>query len=179
MFLFNFRDSCELEIVNRRLKNGLLLPVSCPTLVGHYNKYIGYVDKADMIKSTYQINRESRKWWHRIFWHLVDTVNAYVSYVENNNNLRLKHFKLAIVDELGKTLPKKGRKNEPKIVILTNPKCQLKEGGLHQRICLSKIPKKSEGAVSIAVLKIRREKLFGVAHYAKYHFACLQRRIVL
>ncbi|XP_018360156.1 PREDICTED: piggyBac transposable element-derived protein 2-like [Trachymyrmex cornetzi] len=55
-FLSNFHDPSELRTVNRRQKDGSLLAVTCPTIVSDYNKHMGYVDKADMLKSTYQIN---------------------------------------------------------------------------------------------------------------------------
>jgi len=72
------------------------------------------------MKSTYAINRKSKKWWHRLFWHLVDTaiVNAYIIYNEqrNKDNLTLKTFRLALVDNLvGKSIEsKKGRHPKPK-----------------------------------------------------------------
>lgn len=61
-FLSNFHDPSESTSINRKQKDGSLLPVSCPTLVRDYNKHMGYVDKADMLKSTYQINRKAKKW---------------------------------------------------------------------------------------------------------------------
>jgi len=33
--------------------------------VKDYNENMGFVDKADMLKALYEVNRKSRKWWHR------------------------------------------------------------------------------------------------------------------
>ena len=43
-----------------------------------YNKHMGYVDKADMLKSVYDLDRKSREWWHRIAFYFLDVslVNA-------------------------------------------------------------------------------------------------------
>ena len=70
-----------------------------------YNKHMGYVDKADMLKSFYEIDRKCRKWWHRIFWHFVDVTvtNAFLAYSlrgDGGAQLTLKNFRLAVVDGL-------------------------------------------------------------------------------
>ncbi|KAJ8948967.1 hypothetical protein NQ318_022991 [Aromia moschata] len=46
---------------------------------------MGCVDTADMLKSYYAIERKSRKWWHRLFWHFLDTsiVNAFILFKKN------------------------------------------------------------------------------------------------
>ena len=51
------------------------------------------VDKADMLKSLYEIDRKSPEWWHRIFFHLLDValVNSYIIYKNLwNEDLQLK-----------------------------------------------------------------------------------------
>jgi len=37
-------------------------------VVADYNKDMGGVDKADMLRSIYDLDRKSRKWWHRLFF---------------------------------------------------------------------------------------------------------------
>ena len=83
-----------------------------------YNTHMGYVDKADMLKSLYEIDRKSKKWWHRIFWHFLDVAvtNAFIIYKEKcNNDFLLNTYRLAIVNALiGYKMPnKKGRKSLP------------------------------------------------------------------
>jgi len=81
-FLSNHHDSSIVSVVNRRQKDGSLKEVTCPQMAKDYNHSMGYVDKADMLKSCYQISQKSKKWWHRIFWHFVDVtlVNAFIIY---------------------------------------------------------------------------------------------------
>lgn len=65
---------------------------------------MGCVDKADMLKSTYELNRKSKKWWHRIFWHFLDVtiVNSFIIYKQQkpDSQMHLKEFRLTFADEL-------------------------------------------------------------------------------
>lgn len=114
-FLSNNHDPSTLSKCTRKQKDGSLKELSCPIMVKDYNKYMGCVDKADMLKSCYEISRKSKKWWHRIFWHFVDVtlVNSFIIYnlLSKNNSLLLKNFRLAVADYLLQIskLPKKGR----------------------------------------------------------------------
>lgn len=79
---------------------------------------MGYVDEADRLLSTYKIDRRSKKWWFRIFWHFLDVVvaNSFILYKTKGikPSLSLKQFRLALVNQLvGEKLPaKKGRKRK-------------------------------------------------------------------
>lgn len=61
-FLSNFHDPSVIKTTKRRQKDGSLATVSSPKLVGDYNENMGFVDKADAMKSYYQIDRKSKKW---------------------------------------------------------------------------------------------------------------------
>ena len=56
--------------------------VPCPRIVYIYNKKMGGVDLADMLISLYHIQVKTRRWYIKIFWHLVDIckVNAWLLY---------------------------------------------------------------------------------------------------
>lgn len=114
-FLSNYHDPSVITGVNRRQKDGSLKMVSCPLVAKDYNMHMGCVDKADMLKSFYEISRKSKKWWHRIFWHSVDvtTVNSCIIYklLFPEKNVLLKDFRLSVVDRLigASNPPKKGR----------------------------------------------------------------------
>lgn len=99
-FLSNFHDSSVLLSVNRRQKDESILPVTCPEMVKGYNNHMGCVDKANMIKSFYELRRKSKKWWHRIFWHFMDVtvVNSFIIFP--NSSLSLKEYRLIVVDQL-------------------------------------------------------------------------------
>lgn len=109
-FLSNYHDPRETVSVNRKQKDSTLKPISCPVMASDYNKHMGYVDKADHLLSTYNIDRKSKKWWHRILFYFLDAivVNAYILYKEKrlNQTLTSKEFRLQLVDELvGHKLP--------------------------------------------------------------------------
>ena len=54
--------------------------VQCPRIVYIYNKKMGGVDLADMLISLYRIQVKTKRWYIKIFWHLVDIckVNAWL-----------------------------------------------------------------------------------------------------
>lgn len=115
-FLSNFHDPSIVKTCMRKQKDGTIKSIPAPELVNDYNKNMGFVDKSDMLKSTYEISRKSKKWWHRIFWHFVDltVVNAHIIYKQvKDTNVVLKDFRLSVVQGLiGITEKKKvGRKN--------------------------------------------------------------------
>ena len=47
-----------------------------------YNKNMGWVDKADFYCASYGLNRKNVKWWHRLFFGLINRalINANVTY---------------------------------------------------------------------------------------------------
>jgi len=79
-FLSNY--PCELTITNRTQKDGSAKTINCPVMCSDYHKNMGYVNRYDHFVSTYKIDRKSKKWWHRIFWHFVDLtiINALIIY---------------------------------------------------------------------------------------------------
>jgi hypothetical protein len=90
--------------VGRRNKDGTREEITCPKLVKDYNENMGFVDKADMLKALYEVNRKSQKWWHRIFWYFLDVtvVNAFIIYREQRNDMKktLIKFRLSLVTGL-------------------------------------------------------------------------------
>ena len=49
---------------------------SCPQIVHQYNKDMGGVDLVDMLLSLYQIQCKTKRWYQKIFWHLIDMESA-------------------------------------------------------------------------------------------------------
>ncbi|XP_051171549.1 piggyBac transposable element-derived protein 4-like [Leptopilina boulardi] len=80
--------------VKRKTKTGNKIDVSCPLAVSSYNKIMGAVDKFDQLKERYSIGRRSRKWWHRIFYFLIDLaiVNSYIMYKVKNGDSKKTHL---------------------------------------------------------------------------------------
>ena len=82
-FVSNYHGISE-TTVQRKDKTGAKLTVPCPDVVDDYNKHMGGVDKHDMLRQKYGIDRKSKKWWHRLFFGMFDMaiVNAYILYYE-------------------------------------------------------------------------------------------------
>ena len=62
----------EAKPVKRRKKDGEKVDVNSPLMITSYNQYMGGVDRNDQMKSYYGIKWRSRKWWHRVFFELLD-----------------------------------------------------------------------------------------------------------
>ena len=74
-----------------------------------YTRYMRGVDVADQLRASYSSQTRSHKWWHRVFWFLMDTsiVNAYILYLDlcrRGPNPRRPHthldFKTTLCQEL-------------------------------------------------------------------------------
>lgn len=92
-FLSNYYNPEQNDFVHRRQKDGSISTIECPSLVADYNKYMGFVDKVDMLKKCYVIDRKSKKWYHRIIWHFLDTtiVNSFIIYRERSEGKSLDY----------------------------------------------------------------------------------------
>jgi len=128
----NFHKPDVIGTVERKRKDGEKETVPCPNIVKDYNANMGYVDKSDMLKSTYEIDRKSRKWCHRILWHFVDVsiVNSFIIYIArcDESKLCLKDFRLSVVTGLvgaGTESPRKGRPSGEKPVSHFKPNVPL------------------------------------------------------
>lgn len=104
MLTSNFQSVGMIGEVDRKKRDGVKERIKCPQIVKDYNTNMGFVDKADQLKSTYEISRKSKKWYHRIIFHFVDVtiVNAYIIYIERSPdaNMDLKTFRVAVVNGL-------------------------------------------------------------------------------
>lgn len=101
--LSNFHDPQSTNEVKRRDKDGTFKQIPCPNILADYNKHMNCVDRFDQLKSTYEIDRKSKKWWMRIFWHFIDcsVVNSYILYkLKKLPPITLKDFRRKVVDGL-------------------------------------------------------------------------------
>ncbi|KAJ8932804.1 hypothetical protein NQ314_014508 [Rhamnusium bicolor] len=60
-FLSNYQNPLEICSIPRKEKDGSSKDIRCPNIVRDYNAHMGYVDKMDMLKSIYEIDRKSKK----------------------------------------------------------------------------------------------------------------------
>lgn len=65
---------------------------------------MGYVDKFDQLKALYEIDRKSKKRWHRIFFHFLDVtvINSYILHkmLTDAEINTVKQFRLNLVYSL-------------------------------------------------------------------------------
>lgn len=77
---------------------------------------MGFVDKADMVKFIYEIDRKSRKWWHRIFFDFIGVivVNSYILLTQRSegSTITLKDFRLALPEGLVSYSEDKSKRKE-------------------------------------------------------------------
>jgi hypothetical protein len=91
----NFIDPEPVTRVNRKSKDGTIQQIKCPELINIYNMNMNCVDHFDQLKSLYEINRKSKKWWHRIFFFFLDAavVNAFILHKQfTDTPMKLKDF---------------------------------------------------------------------------------------
>lgn len=100
----------------RSLKIKKMVP--CPKAVDVYNSYMGGVDLLDSMLGYYRISLKSRKYYMKIFYHMIDlcVVNAWLLYrrVYPDTYIPLLDFKLLISEVLCEILkPSPRRKGRP------------------------------------------------------------------
>ena len=80
-----------------------------PAIVKHYNKNMRGVDLPDMLLALYRIDIKSRKFYHRLIFHLLDicVTNSWILYRQtlkkndqNSKHMPLIYFKMLIVESL-------------------------------------------------------------------------------
>ncbi|GBN50136.1 PiggyBac transposable element-derived protein 3 [Araneus ventricosus] len=93
-------DCTDAVVIKQKEKNGEIIEVQCPKAVCDYNKNMGFVNHFDHFKSLYEIDRKSKKWWQRLFFHFLDmvTINAYIVYkMLPNIEEDMKNFRMEII----------------------------------------------------------------------------------
>ncbi|GFO40867.1 PiggyBac transposable element-derived protein 4 [Plakobranchus ocellatus] len=68
--------------VKRTQKDGIREQVTCFEAVRDFNMHMGAMDMADMLCGSYGLSRKRTKWWHRLFFGLINRalVNANIVY---------------------------------------------------------------------------------------------------
>ncbi|GIY36362.1 piggyBac transposable element-derived protein 4 [Caerostris darwini] len=88
----------EMTEVSRTQKDGCKKKVTCPKAIADYTRSMGEVDRFNHLKSSYSSSRRSKKWWHRLFYFLLDSslVNSYILCVHNHNIARNSHLEVRL-----------------------------------------------------------------------------------
>ena len=77
----NYHGS-DIVKVQRKQRDGTSKDKNCPKAMDDYNRYIGGVHTANQLRSCYEKDRRSKKWWHRLFYALLETtlVNSWICF---------------------------------------------------------------------------------------------------
>jgi hypothetical protein len=77
--------------------------VPCSQAIITYNKYTGGVDIRDSMLGYYRIQIRSKKWYHKIMFHMFDLVclNSWILWRKHNKNEHIPHvdFKIIVADK--------------------------------------------------------------------------------
>ncbi|CAG5001507.1 unnamed protein product [Parnassius apollo] len=103
----------KVERYDKKEKKRIDIP--CPKIIKDYNTHMGGVDLMDSFLGRHRIRMKSRKWYMRIFYHLVDltVINSWILYkkvheekgVPSANVLSLGDFRSELADSLCKYVP--------------------------------------------------------------------------
>lgn len=109
-----------------RLAPGGIESISKPVMIVEYNKYMGGVDVADQLVTYYGFNHCSKKWWKRVFFHLLEVslVNSYIIYSSSNPLHKLTHLDYVIAVASG-VLEKTGLQQEASEAATSNQPMRL------------------------------------------------------
>lgn len=103
-----------------------------PNVVMSYNKNLGGVDLSDQVLQPYEVLRKTMKWYHKVFFHLLDIAiyNAFVVHNSLHSEKKIKKnqldFRLALVKEL---LEKHCKKNADAHRTCSQPSSRVKQKG--------------------------------------------------
>ena len=84
-------------VQRKRKENGVFVThnVNIPPPIKDYNEHMGGVDLSDQLIQYYQVLRKSKKWWKKLFFHLIDlaVVNSYLIYKSTGKCISQKEFR--------------------------------------------------------------------------------------
>lgn len=65
-------------------------------------RFMGGLDHADQLRMSYGVDRDSKKWWHRLFWGVLDIIfiNAFVIYKKRHGEIPLLVFRRQVIQGL-------------------------------------------------------------------------------
>lgn len=71
---------------DKKAKKEVIIP--CPKIISDYNAHMGGVDLMDSFLGRYRIRVKSRKWYLRLFYHLLDltVINSWILYKKSNDS---------------------------------------------------------------------------------------------
>jgi hypothetical protein len=133
-----------IDTINRfDKKSKRVIKIDCPNIIKEYNRHMGGVDLLDSLIGRYKIKMRSKKWYIRIWYHLIDVaiVNAWILYrrVEMEHGrkatISLFDFRVEVATSLTKVgeviTPKRGRPSSASSSQLLEKEIELKRKKPH------------------------------------------------
>jgi hypothetical protein len=115
--LLSTMHSADMVDSGKRARDGN--PVMKPAVAVDYNQGMGGVDRSDQYAKTYHIARKSKKWYRKLFFHLLDMAitNAWLVFkkLKEENAISQADFRRRLMEEMLETAelptyPGRGRK---------------------------------------------------------------------
>lgn len=100
-FISSFCKATSSKIVTR-FEKGVEVSRNFPPVAQFYRANMGFIDTHDKNLEYYRINKISKKWWHPIFFHLLDcaVTNSRIVYCEKVGKVGQKKFRESLIEEL-------------------------------------------------------------------------------
>ncbi|KAL0871532.1 hypothetical protein ABMA27_005245 [Loxostege sticticalis] len=91
-------------------KKKATISIPCPKIIKDYNSHMGGVDLMDSFLGRYRIRIKSRKWYMRLFYHMIDlsVINSWILYKKvnegkgNTKNMNLGEYRAELAESLCK-----------------------------------------------------------------------------
>ena len=143
-FVSNYHE-VSTTTVQRRNRDGSKSTVPCPQIVEDYYKYMGGTDKHDMLRELYGVNRKNCKWWHRLFFGLLDMaiVNSFVLFCDATQKKSISCFDFRREIALGllsfaESRLDSGQSKRRKVQYSVPPSVRLTNVGIHKPLFYDK-----------------------------------------
>ena len=94
----------EIEVIQRKERNGSRTTLNCPTAITTYNRHMAGVDLGDQLRGYYRLRLKGTKYYRYIFLFTLDSTitNAYIlhTHYTHTRKLTLKDFRLTLAEEM-------------------------------------------------------------------------------
>ena len=103
-------SSCHSAIdktkINSKQKDGSFKSIDCPKAIRDYREHMGGVDRHDRYSSMYLCDSKCLKYWHRIFFRIIESclVNSYICYIKKHDRISFFDCKSSVAISLLKSI---------------------------------------------------------------------------
>ena len=144
-----FQAPCEWPIVSvPHRRSAVCENIQTSTVLEEYTQFMCGVDVADQLRASYSCQVPSHKWWHRIFFFLLEVivVNMYIIYLDSFTNVKWERtqetpmthfqFKQSMSEALLADLVLRNREPQDLPLVLERPVICTPTNSKQQRRCV-------------------------------------------